>query len=345
MVEFMEIMNDKPTCIVVDTNVLIDSMVLRDPLGAALLYEIIVMKLAIAMPEIVELELKKHYSRLCNESIEKIRDGFARIEKLTGSRDDYQVPNSEQIEIAYFKRLEQLKPFIFEIAFTESHARRALSKVMDELPPNGYKNQQFKDSCIWEAIMDIAGSHDVHFITEDNGFFEKTDKNKLAENLQKEVDESHSKIIVHRGIKSFLNQIRASHPGFDYDKLLEHLDDSLRGVVSKNQINWSEMIEIVDKNLIVYCTEDHVKLAVSFEVFYNISFLDTNSNSNMSGIGKIAGECLYSLDDDSITDMHLDYVENYSPERILISRSIYIRGSSAGGRNIIKYQLRDPLQS
>jgi hypothetical protein len=68
-------------------------------------------------------------------------------------------------------RLEAMPFDLRRVPFAERHARRALLRVMDETPPNGPKNQQFKDSAIWEAVLEIAESNPVVFVTQDKGFF------------------------------------------------------------------------------------------------------------------------------------------------------------------------------
>jgi hypothetical protein len=67
------------------------------------------------------------------------------------------------------------------------HARAALRRVNEETPPNGSKNQQFKDSAIWEAVLELAANHRVHFVTKDTGFYEGRDlKRGLAKQLSYE---------------------------------------------------------------------------------------------------------------------------------------------------------------
>lgn len=66
--------------------------------------------------------------------------------------------------------------------------REVLRRLIDETPPNGPRNQQFKDSLIWEAVRELAEAAPVHLVTADKGFFEEGNYGKgLSVQLQGEL--------------------------------------------------------------------------------------------------------------------------------------------------------------
>ena len=84
---------------------------------------------------------------------------------------------------AVSKRLEELDAFLVRVPLTLEQTRSAVRRVNDEIPPNGPKNQQFKDSVLWEAVLELAKSFRVVLVTYDKAFFEdrKPDRGLAAE--------------------------------------------------------------------------------------------------------------------------------------------------------------------
>src|SRR5687767_1960869 len=108
---------------------------------------------------------------------------------LMGSADDYQVPSEAEFEESAKSRLQELNSLLRRVPFTLEHAKSALKRVNDETPPNGPKNQQFKDSAIWEAVIELSETYPVHFVTEDKGFFEGREiRRGLAQALKAECE-------------------------------------------------------------------------------------------------------------------------------------------------------------
>jgi len=56
------------------------------------------------------------------------------------------------------------------VPFTLEHAKAALEMVDARMPPNGEKNQQFKDSAIWQAVLALSSDYRVHLVTNDRAF-------------------------------------------------------------------------------------------------------------------------------------------------------------------------------
>lgn len=69
--------------------------------------------------------------------------------------------------------------------FTFDQAQGALRRVLDKVPPNAEKNQQYKDTLIWEAALELSRELEVVLVTSDHGFYSDRDPGKgLAAELR-----------------------------------------------------------------------------------------------------------------------------------------------------------------
>jgi hypothetical protein len=84
-----DVEHTKPVCVVLDTNVWLKNPLLKDPLGAALLFSLRQMHGYIGMPEVVEEEIIKNVSKVGMEAVESINTAYHTILILLGSADDY----------------------------------------------------------------------------------------------------------------------------------------------------------------------------------------------------------------------------------------------------------------
>jgi hypothetical protein len=149
----------KPICVVIDANIWrqSSSLLLRTPMGSALLYILRQSSGYIGLPEIIEEELIKHTLKSGLEAVGNINKEFKTIEAIMGS-SHYTVPDKAKLEAVIKERLTDLDDLFIRVPFTLEHAKLALRRVFEGTPPNGLKNQQFKDSAIWEAILTISDS-------------------------------------------------------------------------------------------------------------------------------------------------------------------------------------------
>jgi hypothetical protein len=200
--------------LVLDTNILVyATRLLSTSLGAAVIYTLQQTGRNLALPEVIEEETKKHTLKQGKEAIENIQENYFLIEQLMGDRDDYRVPSEDQLSERVEMRLKEFGDLIFRTKFTLEHAKSALRRVTEESPPNGYKNQQFKDSAIWEAILELAKLGDVDFVTEDKGFFKgRNPQLGLAKNLEYESKQVPGSMRVFYELGSYLESIKEELP-------------------------------------------------------------------------------------------------------------------------------------
>src|SRR6476660_2838369 len=146
----------KPLCAVVDTSVWRAQPLLNTPLGRTLVYTVRRQGGVIGLPEIVENELKPQIVEAGRDSIEKVRGPLGVIHTITGdSNFQIEFPSDDAIGQLVDERLNELAPAIVREPFSVEHAKAALEMVNAKLPPND-KNQQFKDSAIWQATLSLS---------------------------------------------------------------------------------------------------------------------------------------------------------------------------------------------
>src|SRR5690242_5388115 len=103
---------DKKLCVVLDTNVWRSSLLLRTPIGAALLYVVRQSGGYIGLPEVIEEETVKQITRAGLEATENISKHFRTIEILMGFRSEYTLPTSSEFDDATRKRFDELSHMI-----------------------------------------------------------------------------------------------------------------------------------------------------------------------------------------------------------------------------------------
>jgi hypothetical protein len=258
------------------------------------------------MPEVIRDEIVKHAVKAGEEAVESVHTGFALLEKLVGSRPNLPLVTRHEIERVIESRFLELQSLLLDVPFTPEHAKSALSRVNSELPPNGPKNQHFKDSAIWEALLGLAKTHKVHFVTSDKGFFQNREPSKgLAANLLSEVDDKSLDIrVYHEKIEDCLNVLKSETPSLDKKALGNAIDKEIKArvieTVSKQSFRVNALLET---KIDAFVTEKHLRLTLAFELAYSVSDATDSDVPRTNGKVTVRGECSFDLDSNQLTDI------------------------------------------
>ncbi len=330
----------KQICVVLDTNVWVyGTSLLRTALGAALTYSLVRLGGTLGLPEVVEMELVKHTVSEGKKSVEAIRAGVSRLSQLTGSVGDYShlLHTDDSLKAAAKQRLEVLEHLVERVPFTLDHARSALGRVMDETPPNRHKDQQYKDSAIWEAVLELSRERNVHLVTGDKGFFANRDPKKgLAHNLKQEADAVGGGIIAHPDLRSCLEALKENVPRLDPGELADAVDhaviEDLRKIAADHEF---ELGNLTDSNVSTFLTERMNVLATSFELMHEASFASPDGGPPVDATLVATGECSFDVLRKTASDARLDRAELLNPEGDLVAgkgvRYIYAGSIMPGG--------------
>lgn len=180
-------------CIVLDSNIWIKNLLLRTPISLALIYGVVQKGAKIAIPEVVEREIYIHTEK---RGLELLDNTLKNIKFLSFFDDRSkkaidELPDKAKISKALINRLGELDSILLRHEHTFSEMKQALEMVFNEQPPNSKKNQQYKDSLLWQAVLSLANKYLVHFVTGDFGFFKnRDDKQGPADNILKDIKNS-----------------------------------------------------------------------------------------------------------------------------------------------------------
>ena len=338
------------TNIVIDTGVWIyGTRLLSSALGASLLYAIKAAGYTLALPEVIKEEIRKHTVKAGSEAINQIGEQYRLIEMLMGSRDDYRVPTPDDFRIRVESRLSELDVPLREISFTLEHARSALRRVLEETPPNGYKNQQFKDSAIWEALLELSKEENVVFITEDKAFFEdKKPDRGVATNLKAEANVAPYNIDVYFGLSAFLDTIVEELPRLDTAEIANRIHQQLYDQLCREATDKGfTLTRLTDAGISPYLTEQSGLLAIDFELLYEAAgVVPQGETSPVPAIRHVEGDCSWKLGEHTVSDMRLTRQKLLTPggEEIPgFGHQYFAVGGITIGRRIHKYRLKEPI--
>ncbi len=243
-------------------------------------------------------------------------------------------------------RLRELEGLLKRVPFNFEQAKSALQRVMNETPPNRPKDQQYKDSVVWEAVLELSRDYKVPFVTEDKGFFEDRNPSKgLASNLSEDCSVDDRDISVHYGLESYLKSLRETVPPLNHQKLAEEIEHVLEEELDQFAADKDfERSTLVDWKVSTFLTENANVLALSFELVHRASVV-LESNEEIAAKLITSGECSYNLREKSISDIRKDSIQLLDTDGNLIQGKginfIYVSGLIGDGPGRKFYSLRE----
>lgn len=345
-------MMSRTSYLILDTNIWVyTTRLLSTAMGAATLYSLHQTGRVLMLPEVIEEEIKKHTLKRGKEAVEAIRENYRLIEQLMGARDDFKVPSEDNFSLRVDARFLELEGLIKRTPFTLEQAKAALKRVMEETPPNGYKNQQFKDSIIWEVILNLANEGDVDFVTEDTGFFKdrKNPQKGLADNLKKDCETVSGVIRVFYKISNYLQSIKEELPPLNYPEIATIINGTLWEQLNKKAVDRGfELNELIDHKISAFLTEKSNIIAIEFQLSYSTQGVKLPElGEQIEAIEIVKGDCTYELQEKRVSDIQFDniFLEDKSGERIPGYGQHFLRAAGAIlGRRTIPYTLRERLE-
>jgi hypothetical protein len=316
MIRAMTRTTPRPSCLVIDCNTWTSQYWLGSAVGQILIAALSQdPNLWMAIPEVLESELDKHRSKTAFEMLQKLNQATDSINTVMGGISAGIVTVDEAaIEVASRNRLMPIRHKIKYPEMTLGEVRRALEMVNDELPPNGHKNQQMKDSLLWEACISLAEDHDVFFVSADNGFYAgKIPTTRLASNLAGATAVMEGRLKVFRSLHDALGAIA---PELTVDSVTEtqvadiddaasgFADEALNGSAIARSMEGVRDLRGVHKSYLK--TDTPYIFAVSFTVFYN--YRQQPDDANIMNEAAVSGECLLDTRSGEVRSFTLERV-------------------------------------
>jgi hypothetical protein len=160
---------DIPFYVLFDANIWVAERLPQSSLGSAALFALTGAHALIALPEVVETEVKSILSAHAEQAVESFRKQTELLRQLSGQRTTHQVRTSEAIQEGMDQRWTELGGILKRIPFTLEQAKASLRRVVHHIPPSGINNEQFRDCCVWEAALELSAECDVHLVSNDSG--------------------------------------------------------------------------------------------------------------------------------------------------------------------------------
>ena len=196
--------------IVLDTNVWRKEWGLKSRLGSAIRFFIKHQSATLAIPEVIKLETEALINKELKKKIETIEKEHRELLTVFGQLKEIKTPTNEEVGEIISKIFVDLGVPTEFIPFTFEASKNSFDKILAKVAPNRGKNQQFKDGVIWFDCMNLLDKADVHFVTNDKGFFNDGNFGSgLAKNLQEEVTKKENNFYIHDKLSSLLNDIEA----------------------------------------------------------------------------------------------------------------------------------------
>jgi hypothetical protein len=303
----------KPECVVIDTSIWRSSLLLKNPVGESLIYTLGRQGGLIGLPEVIEMELPHVIAEAGLEASSKLEASYRIVSALHRQPFEPSLPTQGDLEAATRERIESLERLLVRIPFTHEHSRAALDMVVKKLPPNGPSNQQFKDSAIWQAALEIADRYNVHFVTGDCGFWENRDPSKgLAGNLLQDCERMRVTVRAYPSISSCLSEVEGAEPDIDRDLLTDLILNAIfPELISQATRHRFFLRELLERELKIYRTSDAARLAVDYQVTVRFEeAAETTTSPGRENPRVVAGgTCYFFPDRPRIEDNYLNYVK------------------------------------
>jgi hypothetical protein len=341
------IMSSSPIILVLDANIWIRERMLRSSLGAALLYAVRKLRAKIALSEVTKAETVKGIVKAGTDSVQKIQNAFVTIQTITGSRPDYNLPTSEELERSADERLNELSDILYPVQLSYENMKSALTRVLNESSPSA-KKEQFRDSLLWETVLGLAETFEVHLITEDSDFYQDGGPGKgLAQDLIREIKEKHLQITTYKDIGTFLKSVSEKILPPEPDKLASAIDEGLHATLIGYADDKAFHLEsMVSHEIDSYLTEQKDVLAIAFELNYRITDIQLPEGTVLpTGSLVVTGYCSADSTSEEISGMQLGNIDCFGPngEAIPIKSTGYARLDAVMGVRKVPYRLRRKL--
>ncbi|MFY0990608.1 PIN domain-containing protein [Halomonas sp. C05BenzN] len=288
--------------IVLDTNIWYTELGLSSARGAALKYYVNKKGAMIALPDVVKREVEFNLRKALNEARANVEANHRKILSVFGQLKEIVLPTPDEIDSKVSSLFDDLGVELEHVPFSMKSAEHALSALISSQPPNGHKDQQFKDSVVWADCLQLLDQDDVALVTGDKGFYHDRDYKKgLASNLREESDDAPNDLRIYSSLNELLEEI-AEPVELDHGLLvkdyLSETHSSVEGILDRNGfvIEGEPGIEVSS-----FVTEQPYRLYVDFRITFSVSDVTEAGRSN--GVLVLKGDAFYDTSAHCFSDI------------------------------------------
>jgi hypothetical protein len=143
----------------------------------------------LSIPEVVEIETRKHFHKNVREKLKNATDAIKSVNNLTGSYYEIKLP-----QVDYGQPLESIYDLSIPVKLKQLDLESAVVRAIEEVPPVDSK-KDFLDSLIWfSALTHIGDEKEIWFVTKDKDFlkYEKELKQEFENVVQNKTGNHYS---------------------------------------------------------------------------------------------------------------------------------------------------------
>jgi hypothetical protein len=304
--------NDVPYYVVLDANVWVTERLLQSSLGSAVLFALTGSHALIGLPEVIEIEVKSVLTTQAEEAVEELRRSTHLLRQLSGQRATHHVPTSEAIQEGMAQRWTELGGILMRIPFTLEQAKAALRRSVEKIPPSGMNNEQFRDSCIWEAAFGLSAERTVHLVTNDSAFYEGRDRSRglLSEPLRQELAESGREIRIYSSVRDLLARMDTAVLVLDEaaiaDGIVQAIRPRAREIAGEGD-RGLDLGPLRGTRISGYATPKPSVVAVSFQVWFELEGVEAQEDTDHKAEAtlRVGGSCSYDPNLNEVSEIEI----------------------------------------
>jgi len=215
--------------ILIDTNLFAErTRLLRTALGPSLLYFAKIRDAKIVVPEVVRSETIRYVVQAVQSLNERLAGLLRETREFLGQSANPSLPSVADSEKAVETRFAEISRWIQPITHTPELLVRAAKRVLVKSAPSHQPGKDsYKDSLIWECVLELPEGSIVHFASADNGFFDLEEGGGLHPTLLREASDRRFVINAHRGLESLVNALQGDEPEIDHARAAVVINHSL----------------------------------------------------------------------------------------------------------------------
>lgn len=333
--------------VVFDSNVWLSELGLRSGAAAAVRFFLNQSGTQVAVPEVVELEVRHNLTTRLTTHAKEIRDNYRQLLTAFGKLREIVLPTEEEIQSKVEELFASLGVQQQQIPFSLDSARSALFKTIHKAPPCD-KTQEFKDAVIWADCVALLASDDVILVTNDKAFYrDRAYEKGLALNLLAETDHLPNRLRITSSVSDLLSVIQSPVP-LDEDQfqtaVLEAFGESINGTLARTGFNIEDRQNLTYK---LFATENPSELFLEFSIA--ISCNDERGEGRINALLTLNGDGLFAPTNRIFTALRnfgqqLTYVDAEGVPQEIKSVHLYASGFTIGHREVtheIRYALQD----
>lgn len=254
--------------VVLDTNHLDQTGLLKDPLTIAMLFYLGQLQGQLVLPAVVKGEWLEHWVAHVRKQYKTFSSTGAWLSGHVDGVPSFEIDIESAAQKALTARLDELGDLLVEEPTGEDDWRGAGEMVLAKRPPTTEGSQQFKDSLLWQALLRIGQHQKVLLVSSDKGFVAALGEG-LEPSLAAEAEELRADIELVRSRQDLLDLMKANAKDFtvNLEGMWAAIEDPF--VTAVDEVLYEQGMEVgadVGWGTDVFATGDPRTVAVSIEM-------------------------------------------------------------------------------